>query len=154
MVEVVSLFGEQQHEELEGHLKSGMVDIVVMSPGVPLQSFFNQEEDSSGSDSSNRPHLISEFAFGAADLEEEGVRIAAITGTNGKTTVTHFARQLLASLGKKCIACGNIGRPVSDVALRLRQSRSSNNTNVLGGNGSSSDYDDVENLAAVVVELS
>jgi UDP-N-acetylmuramoylalanine--D-glutamate ligase len=160
VVEVVSLFGEHHHEELEGHLKSGMVDIVVMSPGVPLQSLFNEEEGDSNSNNNNkglnRPHLISEFAFGAADLEEIGVRIAAITGTNGKTTVTHFVRQLLTSLGKKCIACGNIGRPVSDVALQLRQSRNNNKTNVLGGNGSSSDgeKDDMEKLDAVVVELS
>jgi len=104
----------------------------------------------------NHLHLISEFAFGAAEFEGEGIRMAAITGTNGKTTVTHFVRQLLTSLGKNCISCGNIGRPISDVALQLKRHkkrrRAGVRSQVLGGNGSSDE--EMEPLDAVVVELS
>lgn len=44
-------------------------------------------------------------------------RIIAITGTNGKTTVTALITHLLQGLGADAIAAGNIGMALSDVAL-------------------------------------
>ncbi len=40
--------------------------------------------------------------------------IIAITGTNGKTTVTSMVAEALAKNGKKTIVCGNIGNPACD----------------------------------------
>jgi UDP-N-acetylmuramoylalanine--D-glutamate ligase len=48
-----------------------------------------------------------------------GVRYIAVTGTNGKTTVTSILGHLLRSLGQDVEVAGNIGRPLSDVALRV-----------------------------------
>ncbi len=42
--------------------------------------------------------------------------IIAITGTNGKTTTTSMAGEILKAAGKKCFVCGNIGAPVMDFA--------------------------------------
>ena len=44
-------------------------------------------------------------------------RILAITGTNGKTTTTALTAHLLAAGGLRAASAGNIGRPLSAVAL-------------------------------------
>src|SRR5205823_4879382 len=41
----------------------------------------------------------------------------AVTGTNGKTTTTALVAQLLAAAGIRAQAAGNIGTPLSEVAL-------------------------------------
>ena len=42
--------------------------------------------------------------------------ILAITGTNGKTTTTELTTEVLTAAGKKVVAAGNIGLPLSEVA--------------------------------------
>jgi UDP-N-acetylmuramoylalanine--D-glutamate ligase len=51
------------------------------------------------------------------DLAGERVRvpIVAVTGTNGKTTVTSMIDAMLAASGRRSLAAGNIGRPLLDV---------------------------------------
>ncbi len=46
-----------------------------------------------------------------------GVPFVAITGTNGKTTTTALVGHLLASAGRHAEAAGNIGTPLSEIAL-------------------------------------
>ncbi len=41
--------------------------------------------------------------------------IVAITGTNGKTTLTEFLTSAFCSAGIEAFACGNIGRPISSL---------------------------------------
>src|SRR5262249_4006715 len=48
------------------------------------------------------------------------VPVIAVTGTNGKTTTTELVAQMLNACGRRTIACGNIGKPLSEVA-RERQ---------------------------------
>jgi UDP-N-acetylmuramoylalanine--D-glutamate ligase len=43
--------------------------------------------------------------------------VLAITGTNGKTTTTALTAHLLVAGGLKAVSAGNIGRPLSAVAL-------------------------------------
>ena len=45
------------------------------------------------------------------------VRITGITGTNGKTTTTALVAHLLTTAGVRAVAAGNIGTPLSEVAL-------------------------------------
>jgi UDP-N-acetylmuramoylalanine--D-glutamate ligase len=40
--------------------------------------------------------------------------IIAVTGTNGKTTVTTLAAEILNASGRRAIAAGNVGRPLID----------------------------------------
>src|SRR6185436_3500930 len=41
-----------------------------------------------------------------------------ITGTNGKTTTTALTAHLLAALGHRAVAAGNIGMPLAELALQ------------------------------------
>jgi len=43
-------------------------------------------------------------------------RLVAVTGTNGKTTVTTLIAEMLAASGIRATAAGNIGRPLVDAA--------------------------------------
>ena len=86
-------------------------EFVIASPGVhPLRSKLYQSAQSSG------VPMTSEMAFGFRHL---GIPAVAITGTNGKTTTTELTTALLQALGMRAAACGNIGRPVSDVAAEM-----------------------------------
>lgn len=53
------------------------------------------------------------FALALADLAQNGYhpKLLAVTGTNGKTTVTAMARRLAEAGGFKAIAAGNISPP-------------------------------------------
>jgi UDP-N-acetylmuramoylalanine--D-glutamate ligase len=45
--------------------------------------------------------------------------IAAITGTNGKTTTATLTAAMIQASGKKAVACGNIGRAFSEAVFEL-----------------------------------
>ncbi len=47
-------------------------------------------------------------------------RILAITGTNGKTTLTEFLAQALHGIGRTACATGNIGHPFSKLVVERR----------------------------------
>lgn len=76
----------------------------------------------------DHPLLVSAASLGVPvraeiDLaaERAAVPLVAVTGTNGKTTVTSLTATLLAASGRNAAAAGNIGRPlieaVSDPGL-------------------------------------
>jgi UDP-N-acetylmuramoylalanine--D-glutamate ligase len=77
-------------------------DLVVVSPGVP---------DSSGAiiwAKEQKISIISEIELAWILCPAE---VIAITGTNGKTTVTTLIGKILEASGKKVFVCGNIGKP-------------------------------------------
>jgi UDP-N-acetylmuramoylalanine--D-glutamate ligase len=83
-------------------------DLFVPSPGIPLQ----------------HPHYVSAIKSGICICGEAGLALpllkqpmVAITGTNGKTTVTMLVTHVLQSCGRKAKALGNIGDPLSNYAL-------------------------------------
>lgn len=45
-------------------------------------------------------------------------RVIAVTGTNGKTTTTALIGHLLRGMGQNAVDAGNIGTPLSEVAMR------------------------------------
>lgn len=51
----------------------------------------------------------------------DGQRYVAITGTNGKTTTTSLTARLFEAIGRTSIAAGNIGTPLSEVALNEKR---------------------------------
>lgn len=59
-------------------------------------------------------HLAADY-FGA-----QPATVAAVTGTNGKTSVAAFARQLWAALGNKAAAIGTLGIDAPDLDLASR----------------------------------
>ena len=80
------------------------IDVVVASPGVPEHAM--PIEDTLGAGIPLWSEL--ELAFRHLDAP-----IAAITGTNGKTTVTGLTAQMLEASGLRVKAVGNIGEPLS-----------------------------------------
>jgi len=98
--------------ELGGHdlARIGRAQALVVSPGVPPEAPPLQAARAAG------VPVVSEIDVGAAALPE--VHFAVITGTNGKTTTTALVAHLLAGTGHRAVAAGNIGTPLSELAIR------------------------------------
>lgn len=86
---------------------SAKYDFVVLSPGIDPASPLAQNF------SSRKIDIIGELELG---WRSANTPVVAITGTNGKTTTTEMLAQMLNDCGQKTIACGNIGKPLSEVA--------------------------------------
>jgi UDP-N-acetylmuramoylalanine--D-glutamate ligase len=86
--------------------------LVVTSPGVPTDGASLAAARHSG------VPIISEIELALSMMP--GIRYIAVTGTNGKTTVTSIVGHLLRSLGLETETAGNIGRPLSEVAMHAR----------------------------------
>lgn len=64
-----------------------------------------------------RRPVCSELAFAAAYWKGP---ILGVTGTNGKTTLTQLLAEALGAASQPALACGNIGRPMSEAVLDRR----------------------------------
>ena len=95
----------------EAETDSSNYDFVVLSPGIdpisPLATNF----------SSRKIETLGELELGWRSVD---LPVIAITGTNGKTTTTELLAQMLNACGQRTIACGNIGKPLCEVALEDR----------------------------------
>jgi UDP-N-acetylmuramoylalanine--D-glutamate ligase len=87
------------------------VDLIAISPGLPLAE----------------PHVQRALAAGTRVLGDaelfaqavgQGARIIAVTGTNGKTTVTSLVGSMARAAGSDCEVAGNIGPAVLDALMR------------------------------------
>jgi len=89
------------------HERSDFVnaDLIVLSPGVP-----SWQPDLQAAVAAGVP-VVGELALAA---ERIAAPLVAVTGTNGKSTVTHFTGQLLEGAGSRCFVGGNIGRPLCE----------------------------------------
>ncbi len=86
---------------------------VVVSPGVPPDAPVLAAARHAGVE------IVSELdvGFRALAVLQPGTRSIAITGTNGKTTTTALVAHLLSAAGLPSTTAGNIGRPVTDLAM-------------------------------------
>ncbi len=84
------------------------VDLVVTSPGIP------EGAPPIGDTIDAGLPLVSELEFAAGHLSGPYL---AVTGTNGKTTVTETTAAMLTASGLRSCAAGNVGLALSDVAL-------------------------------------
>ena len=89
-------------------------DISVISPGVEPGSILGRFALEAGGE------VLSEVEFGWSFMEE--VPLIAITGTNGKTTTAELCAFILNENGISTHASGNIGYPVSSLALEDKRS--------------------------------
>lgn len=85
--------------------------LVVLSPGVPPGAAPVRAAREAGCE------VWAEAELGLRALDGR-VPFAAITGTNGKTTTTTIVAHLLEAGGRRALAAGNIGTPLSAVARR------------------------------------
>jgi UDP-N-acetylmuramoylalanine--D-glutamate ligase len=85
------------------------IDLVVVSPGVPLSLPLFTEARAKGLEVIGEVELASRF------IEEP---IVGITGTNGKSTTTALCGHLLLTAGLRVFAGGNLGTALSERVLR------------------------------------
>ncbi|MDR1081151.1 MAG: UDP-N-acetylmuramoyl-L-alanine--D-glutamate ligase [Deltaproteobacteria bacterium] len=88
----------------------GMFGEVIVSPGVPLSHAVIREAGE------RRIPVLGELELA---WRNQDLPLAAVTGSNGKSTVTELAAHILEKLDARPACAGNIGRPFSEVALEL-----------------------------------
>jgi UDP-N-acetylmuramoylalanine--D-glutamate ligase len=83
------------------------VDLVVTSPGVPRTSCLLVEADR------RRIEVIGELELGSRFVVAP---IVAVTGTNGKSTVTTLIGEIFKAAGQRVFVGGNLGTPLVEAA--------------------------------------
>ncbi|MDO5146815.1 MAG: UDP-N-acetylmuramoyl-L-alanine--D-glutamate ligase [Eubacteriales bacterium] len=106
-MELRFLLGEFQKELSEEY------DMLILSPGISVNSSIATSFFEKGKTVWGEIELAAHFAKG---------RIAAITGTNGKTTTTALVGEILKTWYDSVFVVGNIGIPFTSVALDTEES--------------------------------
>ncbi|OYY95539.1 MAG: UDP-N-acetylmuramoyl-L-alanine--D-glutamate ligase [Hydrogenophilales bacterium 28-61-23] len=81
-------------------------DLIVVSPGVALATPEIQRAIAAGKDVAGDVELF------ARAIKHSRSKVIAITGSNGKSTVTSLVGHLCAAVGLDTVVAGNIGLPV------------------------------------------
>jgi UDP-N-acetylmuramoylalanine--D-glutamate ligase len=104
-------FTEGMTAEAGGHDlgRIGRAVALVVSPGIPPDAAPIAAARAAGVE------VVAEAELGLEALQ--GVPYIAVTGTNGKTTTTAMVEQLLQAAGRVAVAAGNIGTPLTEVAI-------------------------------------
>src|SRR5262249_49444803 len=103
--------GDPRFELLAGQKLAGPpepVDGVVVSPGVPMERPLLEDARRRGLPVIAEVELAFPFVDGP---------LVAITGSNGKSTTTAMAGDMLRAAGFAVEVCGNIGRPLAEAVL-------------------------------------
>ena len=87
-------------------------DIMVISPGIPVDAPFVEKVRNSGVTIWGEVELAYACAKG---------KLAAITGTNGKTTTTALVGEMLKNHFASAFVVGNIGIPYTSVAAEMTE---------------------------------
>ena len=88
------------------------IELIAISPGVPLRDPAVERAIARGIE------VVGDIELFAQSLPKHNrPRILAITGANGKTTVTSMVEHLCKAAGKDAVAAGNISPAVLDVVL-------------------------------------
>lgn len=99
---ITVVLGELRRTDLLG------VELCIISPGIPLESPFVAVIDDAKIPIWGEIQLAYQCSKG---------RLAAITGTNGKTTTTALTGQIMKDYFKEVFVVGNIGIPYTEIAL-------------------------------------
>ncbi len=97
------------------------IDLIAISPGVPLRDPAVARAVARGIP------VVGDIELFAQQLTTNNLRLTtevlAITGANGKTTVTSMVEHLCKAAGKDAVAAGNISPAVLDMRAPTRWSR-------------------------------
>ena len=88
------------------------LDLVVMSPGVPLDIPAAEQIKAAGIPIWGEIELAYQMSEGM---------VLAITGTNGKTTTTALLGEIMKAYAESVFVVGNIGNPYTDAALSMAE---------------------------------
>ncbi|KAG0756243.1 hypothetical protein G6F22_020355 [Rhizopus arrhizus] len=90
---------------------------VVLSPGLaptlPPAADLLREAEARGIEVVGEIELFARALADLAETREDRPRLRAVTGTNGKTTVTALTRDLIDASGLSVVAAGNISPAAS-----------------------------------------
>lgn len=100
------IVGELEEKDKEA------IEYVVISPGVPIDNPFVNELRDAGKTILGEVELAYSLSKG---------KIAAITGTNGKTTTTALVGEVLKAYYPSSFMVGNIGIPYTSVAAQIKE---------------------------------
>jgi len=89
-------------------------DLIVASPGVALATPELQAAINAGKE------VVGDVELFARAVQGSQAKVIAITGSNGKSTVTSLVGHLCAAVGLETVVAGNIGLPVLE-ALENRE---------------------------------
>ena len=95
------VLGEHRLEDFRGR------DMILKAAGVPLDSPYIAESRKEGTEIAMSASLFAEIAQ---------IPVVGITGTRGKSTVTHMVHEIFKAAGKKTVLGGNV-RGVSTLSL-------------------------------------
>ena len=106
------------HRALGGHPDDIFsADLLVISPGVPLESAQIARARTRG------VAVIGELELAYQVLEGRQVPFLAVTGSNGKSTTTTLLNDMMHRAGVRTILGGNIGTAVTEEILRTSECR-------------------------------
>lgn len=88
------------------------IELMVISPGIPVDSDIANTVRDKGIPIWSEIELAYHVGKG---------KLAAITGTNGKTTTTSLVGEMFANYTKNSFTVGNIGIPYTEVALEMNE---------------------------------
>jgi len=98
----IPLFDEND-QKIEALLPK--VDRIIKSPGIAWDHPIIKKVI-------GKVEILSEVELAFRALQGQKKMLFGITGSNGKTTTTSLTAHILTGLGKKAVACGNIGLPL------------------------------------------
>lgn len=84
------------------------IDLIAISPGVPLASLPKTQVP-----------IVGDVELFAQALAPRSSKVIAITGANGKTTVTALCGAMCQQSGARTVVAGNIGLPVLDALCEI-----------------------------------
>ncbi|MEN7432468.1 UDP-N-acetylmuramoyl-L-alanine--D-glutamate ligase [Chromobacterium sp. TRC.1.1.SA] len=91
-------------------------DLLVVSPGVPLANSAIAAFRRAGGEA------VGDIEILARAIQGDGSKVIAITGSNGKSTVTSLVGHLCEAAGLDTVVAGNIGLAVLEAQLEREQS--------------------------------
>jgi UDP-N-acetylmuramoylalanine--D-glutamate ligase len=92
------------------------IDLIALSPGIPAS------EPLIAAAAARGIPVVGDIELFAQALPALGpVKVLAITGSNGKSTVTEMAGAMCRAAGLSTVVAGNIGLPVLDVLLDIER---------------------------------
>lgn len=96
-------------------------DMLVVSPGVPLAEPAVAGAIAAGVEAVGDVELFARAVRARNVRQEQPMRVIAITGSNGKSTVTAMCGDMCRAAGLVTCVAGNIGLPVLDALYEIEQ---------------------------------
>ena len=98
--------------------------LVVKNPGIPYHIPFVEKIG-------NNNQILNEIEV--ALMFSKNFEVAAITGTNGKTTTTTLLGEMLQASFKDAYVAGNIGLPLSEISIKAKDKPAAISKAILAG---------------------